>query len=62
VPRDWTPNKLTPSERQLGDVAGVVTVRQGQLDENYLRKWAVELGVTSELEDALASKIKPKHT
>jgi len=55
-------NKLTPSDRQLGDVAGVVTVQRGQLDENYLRKWAVVLGVTSELEAALAGKIKPKHT
>jgi hypothetical protein len=33
-------NKLTPSERQLGDVAGVVTVQQGQLAGDYLRKWA----------------------
>lgn len=55
-------NKLTPSERQLGDVAGVVAVQRGRLDENYLRHWANIIGVTSELENALAGKYKPKHT
>ncbi len=55
-------NKLTPSERQLGDVAGVMAVQRGRLDENYLRQWANIIGVTSELENALAGKYKPKHT
>jgi len=43
-------------------VAGVGTVQRGQLDENYLRQWAVVLGLSSGLADALAGKIKPKHT
>ncbi len=55
-------NKLTPSERQLGDVAGVMAVQGGRLDEDYLRKWAGVLDVTPELENALAGKYQPKHT
>lgn len=33
------------SERQLRDVAGVVSVRRGELDEAYIEHWAAELGV-----------------
>lgn len=55
-------NKLTPSDRQLGDVAGVVKVQQGKLDEAYLRRWATPLGVQAELENALAGGLCPKHT
>jgi hypothetical protein len=55
-------NRLTPSERQLGDVAGVVQVQRGELDEGYLRAWAKELGVSTPLEAALAGSIKPKST
>jgi len=55
-------NSLTPSERQLGDVAGVVHVQRGKLDEAYLRHWAAELKVTAELEAALSGALKPKRT
>ena len=55
-------NKLTPSDRQLGDVAGVVAVQKGKLDENYLRDWATRLGVTENLAEALSGKLRPKHT
>ncbi len=55
-------NRLTPSDRQLGDVAGVVQVQQGKLDEAYLRKWAAELGLSAVLEAALSGKIRPKQT
>ncbi len=55
-------NKLTPSDRQLGDVAGVVAVQSGKLDEAYLRQWAVQLGVGAEMEQALAGALRPKHT
>jgi hypothetical protein len=37
-------NKLSPSDRQLGDAAGVVAVQAGNLDLEYLRRWAKELG------------------
>jgi hypothetical protein len=55
-------HSLTPSERQLGDVAGIVAVQMGALDESYLRKWAIELGVAQTLEDALGGRIRPKTT
>lgn len=51
---------ITPSDRQLGDVAGVVAVQRGQLDENYLRRWAAELGLNALLEQALGGKFRPK--
>lgn len=53
---------ITPSERQVGDVAGVVAVQKGRLDEAYLRRWAAEIGVASLLEDALSGKFHPKTT
>jgi len=53
---------LTPSERQIGDAAGVVAVQSGLLDRNYLQKWAGELGVSENLNRLLAGKIRPKST
>jgi hypothetical protein len=55
-------NQITPSERQLGDAAGIVAVQKGALDEGYLRHWANELKVTQTLDDVLSEKIKPKQT
>ena len=55
-------NRISPSERQRGDVGGVIAVQQGKLDEAYLRHWAAEMGLTGDLEDALAGKFKPKRT
>ncbi len=55
-------NRITPSDRQLGDVAGVVEVQRGHLDEGYLRHWAGQLGVALELEAALSGKFRPKQT
>lgn len=55
-------NRITPSDRQLGDVAGVVHVQREKLDEAYLRHWARQLGVSSELEAALSGSFKPKQT
>jgi hypothetical protein len=55
-------NEITPSNRQLGDAAGIAVVQKGNLDLTYLRRWATELGVTSTLEDVLGGKIKPKET
>jgi hypothetical protein len=55
-------NQLTPSERQLGDAAGIAAVQKGLLDEGYLRRWAKELDVQQPLEEILTGKIKPKHT
>jgi hypothetical protein len=55
-------NRITPSNRQLGDAAGVVAVQADALDKNHLRRWAQELKVTAELEGLLSGEIKPKQT
>jgi hypothetical protein len=60
-PEDTILNKLEwyemgghVSDRQWGDVLGVLRVRGSTLDLVYLRKWATELGLASLLERALA--------
>jgi hypothetical protein len=55
-------NRMSPSERQVGDAAGVVAVQAGALDVDYLRTWATELGVLGALEDLLSGRIRPKQT
>ena len=55
-------NRITPSDRQLGDAAGVVAVQREKLDGSYLRKWARQLGVSAELDGLLSGRIRPKHT
>ena len=55
-------HKMTPSERQIGDAAGVVAVQAGALDSDYLRLWARELRVADIMEDLLNGGIKPKQT
>src|SRR5215207_3171913 len=41
------------SDRQWRDILGVLKTREGELDLNYLRKWAKELKVSDLLERAL---------
>ncbi|HEX9388805.1 MAG TPA: hypothetical protein VF918_20940 [Anaerolineales bacterium] len=41
------------SERQWRDIMGVLKTREGELDLDYLRKWASELKVSDLLERAL---------
>ena len=55
-------NRISPSDRQLGDAAGIVAVQADALDKKYLRQWAQELKLTGELERLLSGKIKPKQT
>ena len=55
-------NRISPSNRQLGDAAGIVAVQAEALDNLYLRHWAQELKLTSELERLLSGEIKPKNT
>ena len=55
-------NKISPSERQLMDVAGVRAVQADALDVTYLGRWALILGVEQELDDLLTGKLKPKTT
>jgi hypothetical protein len=49
-------HRLGGSERQLQDVAGILAVMAGQLDEAYLDRWADELGVRDVL-DGLRSGV-----
>ena len=53
---------LTPSERQLGDAAGIFAVQAEDLDRDYLRRWGSVLGVGETLDDLFAGKIRPKGT
>jgi hypothetical protein len=55
-------NKVTPSERQLGDAAGVVAVQDEKLDMPYLKRWGEALGVAAELNQLLRGEIRPKRT
>jgi hypothetical protein len=55
-------DSVTPSERQIGDAAGVVAVQFDSLDRAYLLQWATALGVGEKLDALLAGTIKPKNT
>jgi hypothetical protein len=53
-------HKITPSERQLADAAGIVTVQAGNLDLAYLRDWAARQSTADLLEEVLQGKyLKP---
>ncbi len=55
-------NTVSPSDRQLQDAAGVVTIQRDSLDLTYLRFWASQLGVVTRLDDLLEGRIRPKQT
>lgn len=55
-------NRITPSDRQLGDAAGIVSVQGAALDIGYMRQWAAEMRVADTLEDLLSGRIQPKRT
>jgi hypothetical protein len=55
-------NVISPSDRQLGDAAGVVAVSGPELDLAYLRQWANRLGVSTTLEELRKGKNRPKST
>jgi hypothetical protein len=55
-------DRISPSERQLGDAAGVVAVQGDALDTDYLKHWAQDLEVSNNLERLLSGEIKPKQT
>jgi hypothetical protein len=40
---EWS--AMSGSERQLRDVAGIIEVKQGDVDRAYIERWAAELGV-----------------
>ncbi len=55
-------NRITPSDRQLGDAVGVLAVQADALDKDYLRHWARELKLDDELARLLSGAFKPKQT
>jgi hypothetical protein len=55
-------NRLGPSERQLGDAAGVFAVQAALLDLGYMQSWAQVLHVEPELTAIISGKIRPKST
>jgi hypothetical protein len=55
-------NRISPSDRQLGDAAGIIAVQAGALDKNYLKQWSQELQLANELERLLSGETKPKNT
>jgi hypothetical protein len=55
-------NSLNPSDRQLGDAAGVYAVQGSLLDLDYLGHWAAILKVQTELDSLIEGRIKPKQT
>ena len=55
-------DRVSPSERQLADAAGIVAVQADALDKDYLRSWAQKLEVAGDLERLLSREIKPKNT
>jgi len=55
-------HRLTPSDRQLQDAAGVFVVQAGVLDGAYMDSWAMRLGVEEELALLRSGKLRPKST
>jgi hypothetical protein len=55
-------NRISPSDRQLGDCAGIVAVQSGQLDLDYMKQEAAELELREDLERLLSGAIRPKTT
>lgn len=50
---DWYRMGGEISERQWGDIVGVMKVQGAALDRDYLQHWAVELGLMTTLQRAL---------
>lgn len=55
-------HRLSPSDRQLGDAAGIVAVQADALDKDYLRHWARELNVADNTDRLLNGEIRPKNS
>lgn len=55
-------HRMTPSDRQLSDAAGVWVLQQDSLDIQYLKGEAENLGVRDELDQIMSGMIRPKAT
>jgi len=54
--------KMSPSDRQMDDVIGIMRVQGDSLDLGYLRLWAARLEVSDLLEKLLSGEVQPKRT
>jgi len=50
----WFAKTGQNSQKQWGDILGVLSVQSGRLDYDYLNKWSAELGLNDLLKKALA--------
>ena len=48
---EWA--KLSPSERQIEDVAGILRIRANELDRTYIERWIEDLHVEEQWSQAL---------
>jgi hypothetical protein len=55
-------NHLMPSERQIRDAQGIVSVQAASLDIDYIEKWAQEMGIQDEIKHLLHSRELPNRT
>ena len=55
-------NRISPSDRQLGDAAGVVAVQADALGQKLLEAMGAGTEAAGELERLLSGEIKPKKT
>jgi hypothetical protein len=55
-------NRITPSDRQLHDAAGVFAVQTGMLDLEYVKHWAGLLDVSRDIERLISGELRPKDT
>ena len=46
-------NKITPSDRQISDVRGILNIKKDELDYGYLNTWAERQGVSDVLRKLL---------
>jgi hypothetical protein len=53
-------HRITPSERQVSDAAGIAAVQEGKLDLAYLRDWAGRQQTAAILEEVLQGKYLKK--
>ena len=53
---------ISPSERQLFDIAGIWSVSRAELDLDYMRQWAKEIGVEQWMNRLERGDLKPKTT
>jgi hypothetical protein len=49
--------KISPSERQVQDAAGILTVQRDRLDWPYIEKWVAELQLQQQLDQALRATL-----